>query len=117
MNDDFCIAMGVEVVATSFEFGSQLGKVINLAIEDRPYRLVFVVNGLLTAGYVDDAEPAHAQADRSTNVKTLVVRSAVNDGLAHGMDIGRLDGIAIARDDSGYPAHDSASVAGTVESA
>jgi len=49
MDDHLSIAVGVEVVTASFEFGPQFAKVVNLSVEDNSNRLVLVVDGLPSA--------------------------------------------------------------------
>src|SRR5205814_6856426 len=63
MDHDLGIASRVEAVTALAQPVTQLGKVVDLAVEHDPGRLVLVVNRLVAAGHVDDAEPAHAQSD------------------------------------------------------
>src|ERR1700722_4198761 len=55
MNDDFGIGMRGEEMTACLEFGSQIQKVINLAVENNPDALVFVEYRLVPACQVDDA--------------------------------------------------------------
>ena len=50
MNNNFCVGMSIEMVAASFEFASQLGKIVDFTVKNDPDALVFVVNGLAAAG-------------------------------------------------------------------
>jgi hypothetical protein len=84
--DDLGIRVGVEAVAPAFKLGTQPREVVNLAVEDHPDALVFVMDGLVTASQVDDAQPSHAETDAVLRVNAFVVRTAVYDGLAHTMD-------------------------------
>src|SRR5262249_1140205 len=105
MHNNFGIAVGVEAVATGLEFAAQLGEIVDLAVENDPDRLVFVVDGLLATGEVDDAEAAHAEAYGATNVDALVSGVAVNDRLAHALDgLGR-DDVSRTFDHFCYLAH------------
>jgi hypothetical protein len=87
MDDDLRIAMGVELVSTRFEISAQFQKVINFSIENNPDGPVFIVNGLPASGDINDAQPPHPETDWPVGVDTFVVRSAVNDGLAHPTNI------------------------------
>jgi len=62
MDDNFSVAVGVTGAAL-FEPFAQFLEVVDLAIEDDPYSLVFVVHRLLPR-QDNDAQAAHAQADR-----------------------------------------------------
>ncbi len=105
VNDDLSITMGVKLMAAGFEFAAQLREVVYLAIEDDPNALVFVVNGLVAAREIDNAEPPHAQAHRPASVNSLVVRPAMDDRLAHAVDLLRLGLLVGAPHQSCYPAH------------
>ena len=56
MNDDFRVGLGIKAVPQRLHFAPQLDIVENLAVEDQPDFAIFVVDRLLTAGQVDDAE-------------------------------------------------------------
>jgi hypothetical protein len=55
MNDHLRIAVCIEEVATALEFAPQFRKVVDLAVEYNPDRLVFVVNRLTPTRQVNDA--------------------------------------------------------------
>src|SRR5450759_4098905 len=86
MNDDFGVGVGVEAMAAAFELGAEFGKVVNLAVENDPCVAVFVENGLMASGEVDDGEAAHAEASAVGDVESLIVGAAVHDLLAHVVD-------------------------------
>src|SRR6202167_1235755 len=83
MNNHFRIGVGAEVMATAFELRAQVGKVINLAVEHDPRAAIFVEDGLMASGEVDDAETAHAKTSAIGDVESFVIRAAVHDLLAH----------------------------------
>ena len=71
MDDHFGVGVGIEAMAGLFEFLAQLGEIVNFAVEHHPDGFVFIVDGLVAAGQVDDAEPAHAQADVVLHIECL----------------------------------------------
>jgi len=83
MNNDFGVGVRAEAMAATFEIGAKVGKVVDLAVENDPGAAVFVEDGLVAAGEVDNAEAAHAETGAVGNVKSLIVGSAVHDLLAH----------------------------------
>jgi hypothetical protein len=78
-------------MSASFEFGSQFGKVVNLAVVNDPRRAVFIKDGLVATGDINDAEAAHSQAGIGFCQDPFVVGAAVHDGLAHAVDGGFFD--------------------------
>jgi len=97
MNNRFCIGVGREAVAASFEFGAKFGKIVDLAIENNPRRSVFIEYGLMSAGKINNAEPTHPQANVPLRKKTFVIRSAVHNGVAHLADEGLLNSLRPVR--------------------
>src|SRR5208337_3007584 len=83
MNDDFGIGVGVEAVAAVFELRAKFGKVVDLAVVNDPGAAVFVENGLMASGKVDDGEAAHAETSTIGDVDSLVVGASVHNLLAH----------------------------------
>src|ERR1017187_3807541 len=83
MNNDFGVGVGVEAMAAAFELGAEFGEIVNLAVENDPCAAVFVEDGLMASGEIDDAEAAHAEASAVGDVKSLIVGAAVNDLVAH----------------------------------
>jgi hypothetical protein len=111
VHDHFGVGRGVEAVAVRFEIAPQFAEVVNLAVEDNPHGLVFVVDWLVARRQVDDAEAAHADRHAIGGPDTLIVGSAVTDGVAHGVDE-RAAAVRVERcgdrsrlDESGDPAH------------
>ena len=83
VDDNFGIAVGIETVSLGFELPPQLGEIVDLSVEDHPDSSVLVVDRLLSAFHVDDAEASHPQPDIVCNQHALIVRSPVHDGLTH----------------------------------
>src|SRR5216684_4542483 len=73
MNNDFGIGVSIKTMAAGFEFRPQFRKIVNFAIEDDPRGTVFVEDGLMTAGKVNDAEPPHSQTGVVSRKNALVV--------------------------------------------
>jgi hypothetical protein len=57
--------------------------VVDFTVENNRYGTVFVADGLVTRGEVDDTEAAHAQADLTLREKAVVIRAAVRNNVAH----------------------------------
>src|SRR5215469_1838112 len=105
MDDHFGIAVCGETVATFLEFCSQFTEVVNFSVENNPDRFVFVVNRLVSAGQVDDAQSPHSQGDVISNEYALVVRPSVENRLAHPMSSCVVGSNAIEAQYPGYAAH------------
>jgi hypothetical protein len=63
------------------------------------------VDGLVAAGQVNNAEPSHPQAHGAFDIDSLIVRTTVNDGLAHAMDINGIRKLVLPPDHACYSAH------------
>src|SRR5690349_4577317 len=113
MNDNFGIAVGIETVPTLFEVIPQFRKVVDLAVENNPDGLVFVMNGLMTTGKIDDAETAHAEAGASTRSNAFVVGATVDNRGAHPTDCGGIYDFIWAANQACYPAHRSTASTGS----
>jgi hypothetical protein len=90
MNNYFGIRVGIKAMPSSLQFGPQFRKVVNLAVEHQPHGPVFIEDGLMTACQVDNAEAAHAKPDPVFDEYTLIVRAAMNNGLAHPLNCYRV---------------------------
>src|SRR5215469_9003127 len=58
MEQHFGVAPRGKEVAAGFQLGPQLAEIVNLAIEDDPYRAVLIGHRLSTRNQIDDTEPA-----------------------------------------------------------
>src|ERR1039458_1906426 len=65
--------------------------VVDLTVENDPDRTVFIANGLMAGGEVDNAEAAHAEADPPLREEPVVVRTAVGNEVAHASQNARID--------------------------
>src|SRR5438477_12672119 len=74
------------MVASPFEFETQLLKVIDLAVKDDPNCFVSIRHRLMSARQVDDGKPSKTQSNRTFGKVTFVVRSAMNHCLRHAPD-------------------------------
>src|SRR5262249_55396487 len=83
MHNHFGIAPGRELMTAGDELTTKLSVVVDLAVEHRPDRLILVVDRLMSASQVDDAQPTHAQADAGLQPVTGVIWSTMPDGVAH----------------------------------
>jgi hypothetical protein len=83
MNNDFGVAVGAEAMAAAFELGAKVEEVVDLAVVNDLGAAVFVEDGLMASGEVDDAEAAHAETGAVGDVESLIVGAAVDDLLAH----------------------------------
>src|SRR5215467_122211 len=83
VDDDFSVGVRAKTMTTGLEFDSQLGKVIDLAVEDRPNRLVFVRQRLIPCREIDDAQAAMPQADAVAAIEAAGVRTSMRDDRHH----------------------------------
>src|SRR5579884_3433447 len=96
-------------MASIAQLAAQRVVVVDLAVLDRPDRLVLVRKRLMAALDVDDAQPARAERCAVSRVRTAVVRSPVPDDLEHRLQpLGRQRLVVEIRVDderSANPAH------------
>jgi hypothetical protein len=106
VNDDLGITAGAKMVPTLFKLSAELAKVVDLSVEYDPHAPILIEDGLVPAGEINDAKPAHAKAGAISYVYSFLVGSAVNEGLAHPVDDGMIDsGIVTSADNSCNSAH------------
>ena len=97
------VAVGGEPVPARDQLLAQLDEVVDLSVEDRRDGAVLVVDGLASAGHVDDGESPHPQRRVGVGVVALSVGPPMSDEAAHRpylFGIGRAGG-----HDSSYTAH------------
>jgi hypothetical protein len=75
-----------ELMATLSKIVSQLPVVVNLPVEDHPYRAIFIVDRLLPGMHVDDRQPSHAQSHAISKVKPIVIRTSPPNERTHPPD-------------------------------
>src|SRR5689334_8181751 len=71
-------------MAPTLEVLAEFLVVVNLAVINDPDISRFVGKWLMSAPHVDDAEPAHGQADVSLEISSGVIRAAMHHLLIHG---------------------------------
>ena len=57
--------------------------VVDFTVENDPDRTVFIADGLMSGGEVNNAEAAHSQADPALRVKAIVVWTAMSHDVTH----------------------------------
>ena len=105
MDDHLGIAVGIELVTSPLQFAAQVGEVVDLPIEDYPDGPVLVVDRLLSAGEIDDAEPAHPEPCGAFRVDSFIVGAAMDDRPTHPLHVGGFDDGATLADDARYSTH------------
>jgi hypothetical protein len=83
MNDDFGVTLGPEAMAFGQEPIAQFDKVVDLAIEYYPERVVLVAQRLVAPGEVYYGEAPKAQSRVLVDVGPIVVGSAMRDDVGH----------------------------------
>ncbi len=83
VDDDLAVALGAEGVPRRLKLGAQLAVVVDLAVVDEPDSLVFVGEGLMAPGAIDDAQAAVPEAYRLSLERSSVVRSAMDERGGH----------------------------------
>src|SRR5574341_508975 len=94
-NDRFRVAIGIELVAKLLELLAQLAIVVNLSIENDPFRAIAAMNWLLPGCQIDNGKTAHREADAVTEVKAVIVGPAVINRLVHPLEQMTIDGRAV----------------------
>jgi hypothetical protein len=114
--DDLGIARALEHTAERLQLAPQVTEIVDLAVEDQRVAAVGRVEGLMPAFDVDDAQPAHPEAEVAIGHHALVVGAAVQDRVALRGDQGCGDeagrnGTATPRVKAGNSADDERSLA------
>ena len=108
MHDRLRIGRREEDVSAPLQALPEALEVVDLSVEDHPDRAVLVAQRLVPRAEVDDAQAAHSEARTAGQVYPLVVRAAVDQGLAHALDLLPVDGAPFDTEDSCDPAHGAA---------
>src|SRR6266849_3015064 len=69
--------MSAETVAAGLKLGAKFGEVVTLAVVNDPSAAIFVEDGLMASGEIDDREAAHAKASAVGHVNSLIVRYTI----------------------------------------
>ena len=70
---------------------ADLAVIVDLAVEDDHEAAVGAVHRLVPAGDVEDREPTHPEPEAAVDERPALVRPAVEDGVALGLDRGAGD--------------------------
>src|SRR5208282_1202501 len=106
MNDRLCVAVRPITMAARLERAAQRGMVIDFAVEGDPDRAILIAQRLLAGFEIDDAQPAHRQANVGVEMRSALVRPAMHDLPVHCIEHGPFDGTpAIKLEDATDSAH------------
>src|SRR5262249_27105292 len=85
MHDDFGIRVRRKPVAVPLQIGTKFVKIVDLAVQDHPNRVVLIADGLIPGSEVDDAEAPMAKTDSliGADVAARGVRAAMHQGVGH----------------------------------
>ncbi len=83
VDDGFAIAGGVRLVPALHQRLAQFAIVINLAVKHQRDAAILVVQRLVAAFHVDDAQAAHAQRHIPPAVKAVAIRPTMPDQVRH----------------------------------
>ena len=97
MDDDFSVAARAKDVAKRLQLGNQVDEVVDFAIEYHDDAAVFVEQGLMAGGEVDDGQAPMAQAHPGLEVNPAFVRPAMELGLIHALEQGSRNFSAAAK--------------------
>src|SRR5712692_4093140 len=86
VNDGLGVTIGAEVMAAFLKFLLKLTIVVDFPVQDDENAPIFVKNGLVAAGQVNDREAAHPKCSSVTHPGSLIVRPTVANDLAHTID-------------------------------
>ena len=86
MQQHLGVAFGGEGVSGRDQFLTQRLIVVDLAVEGDDLRAILVVDGLLAAAEVDDAEPSMAERRVLVDVMAFAVRPAMRDHVGHTLE-------------------------------
>src|SRR3990170_1169790 len=90
MHDAFGVGIGAKVVVLLIQVGAQLLVVVAFTVVDNGDGFIFVEDGLVAAGHVDDRQAAHGQAYAALLVVALAIRPAVQNGAVHAAQVGAI---------------------------
>src|SRR5262249_40183169 len=106
MNDHLGVGIGVEPMTSREQLRAQFAVVEDLAIEDRPYGAIFVVNRLPAALQVHNAQSRAAHPDVGIPVHAKLVGAAMPLNGDHLLEEINVDGpVALHVEDSSDTAH------------
>src|ERR1700722_11756084 len=83
MDDDFSIAMRLELMTKPYQLGHRLAVIVDFTVEDDPDIASLVIEWLLAASDINDRQPAMTQPDARLQQEAIAVGSAMGDGIVH----------------------------------
>src|SRR5437867_6748177 len=106
MEDRLGVAPGPIAMPARLKKGPEGRMVIDFAVEGDPNALVFVCHRLVAPRDIHDGQPAMPKPDRSFNPEALIIGTAVDQRVPHGLEAAFLDGfLRIEFEDSDNSAH------------
>jgi hypothetical protein len=106
LEEDFRIGLGAEGGSAGFEIATEFEVVINLSIKNDVPAAIGGGHGLGSAGEIENAEAAVAEADGGIIVGALGVGPSMKKGVGHsGEDRLRFSGVVSVRGKSSNAAH------------
>ena len=114
VGDDLGVGLRLQPVALGGELLAELGRVVDLAVADRPDRTVLVGERRRRGGDVDDGQAAEAECAVGARLVALAVGAAVGHGPRHGVhQLPTLGVGSLTADDAHQSAHDLVASSGT----
>ena len=83
VHDHFCVRMRAEPVSVRDQLCTQLGEVVNLAVEHDADRPVLVRQRLIAGRQIDDAQTAVPEPDAGADVEAVRIGTAMRDDVSH----------------------------------
>src|SRR3989337_1747116 len=104
VDDAFGVGIRAEAMYL-FQALAQLLVVVAFAVIDNGDGLIFVEDGLVAAGHIDDRQAAHGQRDPAFFVISLTVRTAMLDSAVHAAQNSSIRLLPGAIDDAANATH------------
>src|SRR5436853_2060567 len=121
MDDDLRIAVRAKHMIERFQLDAQVVEVVNLAVVSRPDRSIFVADGLMPGGDINDRQAASRQSNlwamkatagtifaagrRIIEVEAFAVRPSMLDHIGHAFEQPAINRLAIEVNYSADSAH------------
>ena len=86
LENDFGVAVTVEVMTEGPQLPAQFLEIINLTVEDNAIAAVGGAHGLVAAGDIDHGQPPHAETEIAIAQHPFIIRATMPDSGAHGPD-------------------------------
>jgi hypothetical protein len=83
MDDNFRIALGMEIVSIAFQLGLELRKIVDFTVKNDPDGLCRIRHGLVPALKIDNGQSSKSQPNWPINVESFVIRPAVHETRSH----------------------------------